>query len=271
MLDFNLYVAMNSEPLDIVPLWGFFLGACLLSWLALEGGYRTGRWRHVRAQEEKEAPVGAIVASILGLLAFLLAFTFGLAASRFDTRRQTVLEEANAIGTTYLRTRLLPEPQKSETARLLREYVDLRVQGIQERKIAETIARSEEFQEMIWLEAVKASKNKNSDSIMTGLFVQSLNQMIDLHATRVQVGIRNRIPSSIWFGLFALSFVSMAGVGYQAGLSATRRSPAMAALVVAFAGVLFLIADLDRGHEGFLTVSQQALVDLQESMHGPER
>jgi hypothetical protein len=262
---------MKTEPLDVVPLWGLFLAMGLLAWLAIEGGYRLGRWRHSRAEEEKEAPVGAIVASILGLLAFLLAFTFGLAASRFDARRQIVLEEANAIGTTYLRTRLLPEPHKSETARLLREYVDTRVRGIQEGRIAETITRSEELQEMIWSEAVKASGNKDSNPMMTSLFIQSLNEMIDLHATRVQVGVRNRIPPSIWFGLYALSFVSMAGVGYQMGLSATRRSPAMAALILAFAGVLFLIADLDRGHEGFLTVSQQAMLDLQKSMHGPER
>jgi hypothetical protein len=101
---------------------------------------------------------------------------------------------------------------------------------------------------------------------MTGLFIQSLNEMIDLHAKRVQVGTRNRIPTSIWVGLFTLAILGMTAVGYQAGLSATRRSPAMIGMVIAFAGVLFLIADLDRGLEGFLTVSQQALVDVQESM-----
>ena len=97
--------------------------------LALEGGYRLGRWRHDRPAEEKETPVGAMVGSILGLLAFLLAFTFGMAATRFEARRQAVLDEANAIGTTYLRARLLPEPQRTESAKLLREYVDVRISG----------------------------------------------------------------------------------------------------------------------------------------------
>src|SRR5262249_15770466 len=82
--------ALESEPLDFVPLWILFLAGCLFAWLALEGGYRLGKWRHARAAEEKETPVGAMVASILGLLAFLLAFTFGLAATRYDARRQTV-------------------------------------------------------------------------------------------------------------------------------------------------------------------------------------
>jgi hypothetical protein len=116
---------MNVAPLDIIPLWGFLLAACALGWLALEGGYRIGKWRHAHASEEKDAPVGAMVGAILGLLAFMLAFTFSLAASRFEARRQVILEEANAIGTTYLRARLLPEPQRSEVAKLLREYTDV--------------------------------------------------------------------------------------------------------------------------------------------------
>jgi hypothetical protein len=90
--------------------------------------------------------------------------------------------------------------------------------------------------------------------------------MIDVHAKRLLVGVRSRIPITIWFGLYSLAFLSIACVGYQAGLSATRHSPAMAALVLAFAGVLFLIADLDRPGEGLLTTNQQAMLDLQKSM-----
>jgi hypothetical protein len=259
---------MNREPLDVVPLWGLFLAASVLGWLALEGGYRLGRWRHVRASEEKETPVGAMVGSILGLLAFLLAFTFGLAATRFDARRAAVLEEANAIGTTYLRARLLPEPQRTEAARLLREYVDTRLPNLRQGDPFETIAkasaRSEELHEQLWTQAVAAAEKKPTP--ITGLFVQSLNETIDMHAKRLLVGTRSRIPISIWAGLFCLALLGMAAVGYQAGLSATRRSPAMLGMVLAFAGVLFLIADLDRGYEGFLTVSQQPMLDLQKSM-----
>jgi hypothetical protein len=87
-----------------------------------------------------------------------------------------------------------------------------------------------------------------------------------MHGVRVQVGMRNRIPTTIWVGLIALATLSMASVGYQAGLSATQRSPAMLVLVAAFASVMLLIADLNRPQEGFLTVSQQAIHDLQSSM-----
>jgi hypothetical protein len=199
---------LNHEPLDLVPLWVLFLAVCVLSWLAIEGGYRFGKWRHARAAEEKEAPVGAMVASILALLAFMLDFPFGLASNRFEARRQVVLEEANAIGTTYLRTRLLPEPERTEAARFLQEYVDVRIRGVQERYVVEAIARSEKLQESIWSQAVKASENKNANAIMTGLFIQSLNEMIDVHAKRVLVGARSRIPFSIW-GVFLLSRFSV--------------------------------------------------------------
>ena len=77
---------MNRELLDVAPLWILFLSAFVLAWLAVEGGYRLGRWRHARASDEKDAPVGAMVGAILGLLAFMLAFTFSLAASRFEAR-----------------------------------------------------------------------------------------------------------------------------------------------------------------------------------------
>ena len=90
--------------------------------------------------------------------------------------------------------------------------------------------------------------------------------MIDLHAKHVLVRLRSRIPLSIWGCLFALAFVGMASMGYQAGLSATPPLPAMLLLVLTVAGVLFIIADLDRPGEGFLRVSQAAMTDLQRSM-----
>jgi hypothetical protein len=256
---------MYHQPLDVVPLWGLFLAGLAMAGLALEGGWRLGQWRHPHAAEEKDTPVGAMVASVLALLAFLLGFTFSLAASRFDARRQALLDEANAIGTTHLRTRLLPEPERTEIAGLLREYVDVRVGGVQEGKVAEAVARSEALHEQLWSRATAAA-GKTPGSIMAGLFIQSLNEVIDLHAKRLFLDVRNRIPLSIWCGLLALAAVGMASVGYQAGLSATRRSPAMFALVLAFAGVLFMIADLDRPQEGFLRVGQEALIDLQRSM-----
>jgi len=260
---------MKSEPPDFVPLWLLFAGMCVVSGLAIEAGYRLGGWRRARTTEEKETPVGAMVGSILALFAFLLAFTFGLAAERYEARKRIILDEANAIGTAYLRTRLLPEPQGTESSRLLREYVDVRVRAIQDGRIAEAVIRSEALHGLLWNQAVEAARVRPNE--ITATYIQALNALIDMHGVRIQVGLRGRIPSVIWLGLTALAVLSMASVGYQAGLSATRRSPAMLVLVLAFSGVVFLIADLNNPLEGFLTVSQEALHDLQASMKADER
>lgn len=256
---------MHTEPLDVLPLWGLAVMAAALLWLALEAGYRAGQWRHSQAPGEKDQAVGAMVASILGLLALVLGFTFSLSASRFEARRQVVLEESNAIGTAYLRARLLPQPQQTEVARLLEEYADVRVRRLQEGKVEEVIFRSEFLHEQLWNEA-SAAAEQNPNSIMTGVFIQSLNEVIDLHAKRVLVGVRSRIPIVIWAGLYVLSLLGVSCVGYTSGLTVARRSPVMLAVVIAFSLVLYLIADLDRGQEGLLRVSQQAMVDVQRSM-----
>lgn len=260
---------MPSEPLDSVPLTFLFVLICTLTLAAMEAGYRFGRWRKSHYAEEKEAPVGAMVASILALLAFLVAFTFNLSATRFDARRQAVLDEANDIGTTYLRTDMLPKPQRDESKRILQEYVEIRLSGVKSGTVSDTIARSEELHSKLWQSAVRAAESDRSP--MTALYFQSLNQLIDQHAIRVQLGLRNRLPFTLWVGLIALSILGMGSVGYQAGLSATRRSPAMLGLILGFAGILYLIADLDRPNSGSLEVSQQALIDLQRSINVESR
>ena len=256
---------MITAPLDVVPLSILFLAYLLFLWLALECGYRLGWWRHAHVAGEKEQPVGAMVASILGLVALVLGFTFSLAASRFDARRMAVLKEANAIGTTYLRAQLLPETQRTEIAQLLREYVEVRVHATEEGQTSQAMKRSEELHERLWTQAAAAAE-KDTHSVVTGIFIQSLNEVIDLHAERVLVGMQSRIPIVIWIGVYGLAMLGMASVGYQSALWATRRSPAMIALVLTFSVVLLLIADLDRGQEGLLRVSQQSLIDLQKSM-----
>ena len=257
----------TKGPIDALPLWALFIFILLVVLFSVEFGYRLGKYRRSRREEEKEAPVGTMVGATLGLLAFILAFTFGLAAARFDTRRQVLLDEANAIGTTYLRAGMLPE-RGEEVRRLLRDYVAARLEAVQPGKLAEGIRRSENAQQQVWTEA-EVIAEKNPNSIIVGLFVQSLNEMIDLHAKRVQAAVRSRIPGAIWLGLFAVAVLSLAAMGYLEGLSGTRRSLAVIAVAITFSVVIELIADLDRPQEGVLRVSQQALLDVQRSMNPP--
>ncbi len=256
---------MKDGPLlDHLPLWGLFFLTVVIVLLSVEGGYRLGKRRRQSGAPEKESAVGAMVAATLGLLGFMLAFTFGLAATRFDTRRYTVLDEANAIGTTYLRAALLPEPERAESRKLLREYVDVRLTAIQPGKLEQAIDESSALHERLWAQATTAAE-KDPRSVPTGLFIQSLNETIDLHAKRVLVGVRNRIPGTVWVTLYLMSILSMTAIGYHEGLTSVSRSPAVLALVLTFAAVMFLIADLDRPQEGLLKVSQQPLIDLRSS------
>jgi hypothetical protein len=254
--------------IDYIPLWALCGTTVVLIFVAVEAGFRVGRWRQRRAEHEKETPVGAIVAAILGLPAFLIAFTFGMAASRFEARRGLVLDEANAIGTTYLRSALVPEPHRSEIRTLLRDYVEVRLRGTEPGMAEPALARSEELQDRLWSQAVIIAEK--SPTPITGLLIQSLNEVIDLHAKRVASGMRNRIPGTIWGALYFTVILAMVGVGYYEGLVSKTRTLETLLLVVTFSGVLWLLADLDRPQEGLLKVSQQAMSDLQKSITRPE-
>lgn len=252
--------------LDRLPLWGSFLVVVAVVLISIELGYRFGRYRHQRSAQEKDAPVGEIIAATLGLLAFILAFTFGLAASRFDARRQIVVEEANAIGTTYLRAGPLPDGRAATVRKLLSEYVDERIEAVRTGSVDQALRRSDELHRALWKEAETAGRN-HSNSIVVGLFIESLNETIDIHAKRVLVGLQSRLPGVLWTTLYLVTMLTMAGVGYHEGLSRSRRSPAIAVLVLAFAATITLVADLDRPQEGMMTVSQQAMTDLRKTMN----
>jgi hypothetical protein len=201
------------------------------------------------------------------LLAFFLAFTFNMAGSRYDARKQLVLDEANAIETTYLRAKLLPKPYGTEIRELLREYVDVRVQ-VQTGKmeiIKQAIVKSEELHNQLWSKVVTLTENSNYSGITT-LFIRSLNEVFDLHTKRVNAGLRNRIPVSIFATLYFVAFLAMSMMGYQAGLSGRRSPIAGLVLILTFAIVLALIIDLERPRQEIFSVSQQTMVDLKNKL-----
>jgi hypothetical protein len=251
--------------IDYLPIWALFIVTVILALVFIDIGFRLGRIRHQRSAQEQPAPVGAMVGATLGLLAFTLAFTFGMAASRHDARRQLVLDEANAVGATFLRSQLLPEPYRDEIQSLLREYVDIRLEAVaHQEQLAAAIARSEELHRLIWKQTVTVAEKHPTP--INGLFITSLNLMIDLHARRITAGIRNRIPPTIWIALYLVAFLAMMAVGYHTGLSGSRRSIAVLFQALAFSAVLMLIADLDSPQEGLLKVGQEAMVDVQTTM-----
>jgi len=251
--------------LDTLPLWVLFIATLTVGLLSFEGGFWVGkRWRR-RTEKEQEIVVRGLIGGMLGLEAFMLAFTFGAAAAHYDARRQALLDEANAIRTAFLRADFLPEPHRAEIRNLLREYVDVRLEGVQSGKIEQGIARSEELQNQLWLQAA-ASREETPNTAYVVQFIQSLNEIIALHTRRVIAGNEFRIPGIIWIVLYTITALAAASIGYHSGLTGMRRPLVALALILAFSAVIYLIADLDRPLYGFLKISPRALVDLQNKM-----
>lgn len=254
-----------SSPLDYLPIWMLLVVISAAVLIFIEVGFQFGKYRCTNSEVEAAGPLGTLVSSTLGLLAFMLAFTFGLAASRFEARRQMVVEEANAIGTTYLRAGFLPQPQATKVRNLLSQYVDSRLEVAKTGDAELALRRADELHLQLWREAEEVGRS-NSDSIVVGLFIESLNETMDIHSKRVLVGLRSRLPLALWLALFFLIAFSMIGVGYHEALAKSKRSPARYLLVLAFLAVLTLIVDLDRPLEGFLVVNQEAMINLRAGM-----
>lgn len=259
----------NQIWLDWLPMWAIFLLTIAVVMLSIWIGTVLGNRRRRRPEHESESSLGTIIGATLGLLGFLLVFTFGLAAERLQARKQLLLSEINAIGTTYLRAGLLLEPHKSEIRKLLREYVDIRANLAKEKtslleKIREARQRSDLLQDQMWQHAEAIAKADRSSEI-DALFINSLNEMIDLQTSRVTV-FKYRIPTTIWNVLFFITILSMVTVGYQAGLSGKSCFKIGIVLALTFAIVILLIVDLDRAIEGSLRVSQKPMLELQKKL-----
>ena len=252
---------MMIDLYDYSLLTSFVVGLAVI--LAASGiGHRFGRRTAARGSND----VSTLESAVLGLLALMIAFTFSMALSRFEARRDAVLNEANAIGTTALRARLLPEPQRTESLKLLREYVTIRLDTTgrlaSQTELATAIDRSNVLQEALWQQA-KSMAAKDNGMVPTGLFIQTLIEMIDNQGKRL-AALRNRVPNNAV--AFRLAAIAGGFAEYASGLDAQRtRFPVyITGFVVSV--VMLLILDLDRPSSGFIKVSQQPTIDTAASI-----
>ena len=256
--------------LDAIPIWAVFAGTIVVVLVAIEAGYLLGRAMHRRSDEEKESPVSAIAGSILGLAAFMLAFTFGIVSQRYDARRALVREDAVALRTAWQRADFLPDTDRAEAKTLLRQYVDVRVQYAEKgtldpEHVQRSLSETQRIQDRLWHMAVaNARQDMNSD--VAALYIESLNEVNGIHASRVALGIQARVADEIWLVLYCITILGMAGVGYQTGIAGSKRSLARPILALSFALVFTLIASLDRPDRGVIKVTQQPLMDLRDAM-----
>ena len=256
--------------IDALPVWLLFLVTTALVVFTVEIGFRLGKIVRRRSAEERESPVSAIAGAILGLLAFMLAFTFSITSDRYDTKKALVREEANVLRTAWQRSDFLQEPDRAKTRTLLREYADKRIafaHSLDPGNAQVTVDDATRIQHEIWATAVHSAKTDpfmNSD--IGAMYLESLNQIADLHALRVNQGLQARVPSGIWFVLYALMVLGMIAVGYQTAIADSRRSRVTVVLAVSFSLVIALIAALDHPMSRFISIPQQPLLSLQTEM-----
>ena len=250
-------------------------GVLLLSLLAAtEAGFYFGRRAKSRIEEKTKSQISVIQGSVLGVLGLLLGFTISMAVSRYEMRKQLVLEEANAIGTSYLRTTLLPEPDRSYIAGRLRHYLDLRLQYSRAgddvstlknvnavRAAREQIAR---LQNDFWTRAASRAQT-DANPVTTGLVLQSLNQVIDLDAAR-WMALNNHVPETVVYVNALVALLGATLVGYSIGLVGRRHLFSVVLLSLAITVTLVVIIDLDRARQGLIVVTQQPLIDLQQQL-----
>ena len=245
--------------------WLLFIISSVILFLATEVGFRVGHIRRSTADESTKSQITAFQGTILGLLALLLAFTISMALSRIEMRKQMAVEEANAIGTAYLRAQLLPEPEKTEIAGLLRQYVDVRLEVVRTGNLQNGITKSEKLHDLLWLQAVAVGK-KAPQPFPTGLFIQSLNEVIDMHSKRLRAAT-DPVPASILRLLFLVAIFGMGAIGYGCGLGNGRFIISRLAMAVLIAMVMLAIVDLDQPGRGLIRVSQQSMMSLRDSIN----
>jgi hypothetical protein len=260
---------MQSIPVGIL-----LIGTIIILLIADQAGYSLGHAALRRAVNEKESSVSTRAAAILALVAFILAFTFGIASNRYDSRKELVRNEANAIRTAYMRADFLPEPERSESTRLLKEYLDLRIASVQSNDLSRMqkgLTESALIHQKLWdMAVVNARRDMSSD--IYALYIESLNEIIRINSSRVAVGLQMRIPAGIWLSLYAIIILGMIGIGYQSAISGSPRSSWTTFIVViAFSMVIGLISSLDRPNSAFIRVSQQPLADIRASMDAGPR
>jgi hypothetical protein len=245
--------------------------------VALVAAYVLGSWLKGRVgspppPEEKDNEAnfdGYIISGVVGLLALLMGFTFSLAVDRFDTRRVMVIEESNAIGTTYLRAQTFAEPHRGELSRLLKQYVDVRLAVAQTTDIARAerlLAQSDALQGSLWAATIAAIAPQRDD--VASSFMETMNSTIDIAAARKAARLAH-VPQRVFGVLFAYMIMTAGVMGY---VIAARRRGAVLTLLALLTVSFMLIIDIDSPNRGRVRESQAGMADLKAfiAAHPPE-
>jgi hypothetical protein len=255
---------MNMSILVPAIAVGLFLGmlACL------EIGYRIGR--RADADGTGGEGLGAMEAAIFGLFGLLLGFAFAGATSRLDARRQLIVQEANAIGTAYLRLDVLPLSDQPELRRLFRDYLEARFRaydaGSDLTTVERFIAQAVQLQQEIWTRAVAAGRVDQTQNT-TRVVLPAINEMIDVTTAR-RVAARTRLPWLVLVLLLVIALLTAVTAGYAMAKRKRRSALHDILYAAAVATTVYVVLDLDNPRIGLirLDATDKILHELHDSI-----
>lgn len=238
-----------------------FIAILVIYWIA--GRVST----NIDGEKNKSEDFGTVEGSLLGLLALLLAFTFSMSASRYDMRRQIMIEEANNIGTAILRADLYPDSIRQLFRVDFAAYVEARISfyeaGVDTEKIIKTNQLTNDISAKLWKRAALLGHNP-ANLISSNQMIPALNSMIDIITTR-NAAITAKVPDSILWMLFILCGVSSFIIGYKG-----KKTRSAGVIVIVFSlmicSSIYLILDLDRSRRGLINMdaSNNYIIELRE-------
>jgi len=246
------------------------LGLLALLFVANEVGYRFGLRSNPDESERSRSVSSGIKTAIFGLVALLLAFSYSMSSGRYMGRVQLVVDEANAIGTCYLRADLLSEPARGTIRTALRRYTDLRIEhfahALEAGEYNRTTAGMDSCLTALW-SGVKEAAQEDRTQIVPSLIVPAANAVIDLSAERAWA-THNQLPAPVLLLLTVCMLVSAGLMGHSSGQVRYRHIVLWIAMNLLIMLVLFVVVDFDRSKRGLIQISNAPLTELQRSMEG---
>lgn len=245
----------------------FFIGMML----AVEIGRRIGRARHAQDKDSFSEGLGAAEGAVFALMGLLVAFSFSGAASRFEERRHLITEEANDIGTAWLRLDLLPAADQPRIREVFKQYLDLRIAAYanmrDETATAATLAAADRLQGEIWRLAVAGVRSPEAAPGATQVLLPALNAMFDIATTR-KTATRNHPPLAIYVLLGTICLVGSMMFGYAIGPSRNPNWLHKLAFVGVTALALYVILDLEFPRRGLIRIDgeDRALTELRSGL-----
>lgn len=221
--------------------------------------YRFGLFK---SQEKVEVDSG-FTSSILALLAFIMGFSFSMAVSRYEERKSLAVQEANAISTAYLQSKLISFKDKETVNRLFLEYVDKRIEAYQSKDPFKILEKLDSIEAEIWSKLIEVSK-KNQGPLVTS-FTNSLNHFFDT-ANERKYALFKLLPSPFYFLILLLATVSLCIQNYDRALNRNKEHWKIGLFVFLFGLIFFFIFDLDHSRKGFIRVGQEPLIELRSKM-----